>query len=200
MTKHSSFTNPLPTFAAMAALLFTMACNAPAPTPPPPPIVNPDFAIAEPEYAALAEKALTHLSKFEYDAWGEMLADNVEYYFPDGDVDTRTKLVGKQVVLDWWKNWHKTSGIQSMTFSLPNHIPVDAIKTPNMTGLPGIYVFSFVSNKMVFNGNTVALRMNFSVHFNQDNKIDRYYTYYDRQPIIEAMGGKNILKAEAPTK
>ena len=145
------------------------------------------------EYSALAAKALEHLSKFEFDAWGTMLADSVEYYFPDGDVDTRTKLVGKQAVLDWWKNWQNTSGIQSMTMSLPNHIPVEAIKAPNMTGLPGIYVFSFISNEMVYGSKKVSLRMNFSVHFNQDKLIDQYYTYYDRAPIIEAMG-KNILK------
>jgi len=156
--------------------------------------VNPDFAIASPEYAALAAKALGHIEKFEYDAWGDMLAENVEYHFPDGDVSTRTKLVGKQNVLSWWKNWQMNSGIKSMTISLPNHIPVDAIKTPNMTGLPGLYVFSFFSNEMVYGGKKVALRMNFDIHFNQDKMIDRYYTYYDRSHIIEAMGGQNYLK------
>jgi hypothetical protein len=39
----------------------------------------------------------------------------------------------------------------------------------------------------------VRLRMNFSAHFNKDKKIDRYYTYYDRTKIVQAMGS-NILE------
>src|SRR5678815_5228567 len=58
-------------------------------------VTNPNFVIAPIEYAELSEKALNHIAKFEFDAWADMLADNVVYAFPDGDVDTRTKLEGK---------------------------------------------------------------------------------------------------------
>ncbi len=51
-------------------------------------VTNPNFSIAPVEYAELSEKALGHFAKFEYDAWAEMLADNVTYVFPDGDLDT----------------------------------------------------------------------------------------------------------------
>jgi hypothetical protein len=46
------------------------------------------------------------------------------------------------------------------------------------------------------NENTVNLRMNFALHFNEDSLIDRYYTYYDRSLIIEAMN-ENILDADS---
>ncbi len=156
-------------------------------------VTNPNFSIAPIEYAALSEKALTHLSKFEFDAWSEMLADNVVYTFPDGDVDTRTKLEGKAAVVGWWKKWKDKSGIESMTMSEFNHIPINVIAQPKGAALMGIVVISYFSNKMVMSGKPVALRMNFSVHFNADKKIDRYTTYYDRSVIIKA-SGKNMLE------
>jgi len=157
-------------------------------------VSNPLFSIAPIEYAELTQKSLDHMAKFEFDAWGDMMADNVIYSFPDGDVDTRTKLEGKAAVVGWWKNWKEKSGVESMTMSEFNHIPINVTAQPKGGALMGIVVISYFSNKMVFKGNPVALRMNFSLHFNADKKIDRYTTYYDRTPIIKAMGGKSILE------
>ena len=156
-------------------------------------ITNPLFTIAPADYTVIAEKALTQLANFDYDAWGQMLADNVEYSFPDGDNDTRTKLVGKAAVVGWWKGFRKDSGISSMTMSEFNHFPLDVIGDPKGGATKGIHVFSYFSNKMIFGRNSVGLRMNFVTHFNADKKIDRYVTYYDRTPIIKAMG-KNLLE------
>lgn len=199
MTKRS---NSFIFFSAIAALLFAVACNPPAPTPPPTSSapVDQDVAIAPTEYADLSKTALEHLIKFEFDAWGAMLADTVQYNFPNGDIETRTKLTGKQAVLDWWKNWQKTSGIQSMTVDRLVQFSLDVSKSPLPGGLTGIYSYAYFSNKMAYNGKSVAVRMNFIAHFNKDKKIDRYFTYYDRQPIVEAMSGKNLLKPESETK
>ncbi|MBX2891660.1 MAG: hypothetical protein KF734_12070 [Saprospiraceae bacterium] len=198
MTKRSSF---FIFFSALAALLFTIACNAPAAEKPAPaPAANSDVALAPAEYADLSKKALEHLTKFEFDAWGTMLADTVQYNFPNGDEQTRTKLTGKQAVLDWWKNWQQTSGIQSMTTDRLNQYSLEVSKSQLPGGLTGVFSYAYFSNKMVFNGTPVSVRMNFIAHFNKDKKIDRYFTYYDRQPIIEAMGGKNLLKEVPATK
>jgi len=40
---------------------------------------------------------------------------------------------------------------------------------------------------MVYSVKPVGVRMHFAAHFNVDKLIDRYYTYYDRTPIIEAV-------------
>lgn len=194
------------------ALLFTGGCsnNAPAKeetvtkenaagSPPPASVTNPLFSIAPTEYAELSEKALNHISKFEFDVWAEMLADNVVYAFPDGDVDTRTKLEGKAAVVGWWKNWKEKSGIQSMTMSEFNHFPLNVTAQPKAGALMGNYDFVYFSNKMVFAGKPVSLRMNFAIHFNADKKIDRYITYYDRSVIIKATG-KNVLEEIKPSK
>ena len=159
---------------------------------------NPNFEIAPLEYAELAEKALMHVAAFEFDVWGEMLADNVVFSFPDGDVDTRTKLEGKAAVIAWWKGWKEKSGVESMSMSEFNHFPLNVTGDPKGGALKGMYDFAYLSNKMVFGGKTVSLRMNFITHFNAEKKIDRYTTYYDRSVIINATG-KNMLE-ELKTK
>ncbi|ULQ51009.1 nuclear transport factor 2 family protein [Flavihumibacter fluvii] len=156
-------------------------------------ITNPNFTIAPLEYTDLAVKAYEHMSKLEFDAWGDMMSDNVVYSFPDGDVDTRTTLSGKEAVVGWWKNWKEKAGVESMTMSEFNNIPINVIAQPKGGAQLGIYVISYFSNKIVFKGKPVALRMNFSVHFNAEKKIDRYATYYDRSVIIKGTG-VDILK------
>ena len=156
-------------------------------------VTNSRFTIAPEEYSQLSEKALNHFASLDYAAWGEMLADDVVYTFPDGDVNTRTKLEGKKAVLAWWANWAKTSGIQSMTLSEFNHFPLDVTAQPQGGAPKGIYDFAYASNKMVYGGKSVSIRMNMVTHFNADKKIDRYVTYYDRSVIIKATG-KNVLE------
>ena len=157
--------------------------------------INPNYEIASPDYSNLAVKALTDLHNFQYDSWGSMLAEDVEFYFPNGDAGTRTKLSGKSNVLDWCKNWKETSGVQSMTYTDNVDIPIIAKETMTYSGLTGVIVISYFSSEIVFQEGSVKLRMNFAAHFNKDNLIDRYYTYYDRTGIVELMK-KNILDSE----
>jgi hypothetical protein len=152
-----------------------------------------NYEIAPQEYVTLSEQALSHVVNLDFDAWAGMLADDVEFWFPDGDNNTRTKLVGKKAVIDWWKNWKATSGIKSMSMDEANFIPINVLKATGGIKLTGIVVYSFFSNKMEFATGTANLRMNFNTHFNADKKIDRYIAYYDRTVIIKAMG-KDILQ------
>lgn len=154
--------------------------------------VNENWEIGSQEYADITEQAMMHMQNMDFDAWGELLADDIEYYFPDGDEGTRTVITGKEAVVEWWKNWEATTGIESMRFSSTVFLPAIALEALSYSGLSGPYVVSYLSNEMVFNGQTVNVRMNFTVHFNEENKIDRYFSYYDRVPIIRAMG-TNIL-------
>ncbi|NJW52836.1 hypothetical protein HC175_07880 [Salinimicrobium sp. CDJ15-91] len=126
-----------------------------------------------------------------------MLADDVEYYFPDGDADTRTILSGKEEVVKWWKDWKKNSGIEKMSFTNPVYIPVKANQELNYSGLTGVIVLSYVSNEMIYNGQPVDVRMNIATHFNEDSLIDRIYTYYDRTPILNTVNA-NLLEIVVP--
>jgi hypothetical protein len=155
--------------------------------------VNPSYEIASPEYSKLAAEALTYLSSMDIDKWVSMMSDDVEFNFPDGDETTRTKLTGKKAVADWWNNWKKTSGVKSMTFDKHVEIAVNSKDINPSTGLAGVSVICYFSNNMDINGTPVRVRMNFSAHFNKDKKIDRYFTYYDRTKIVQALG-TNILE------
>jgi len=155
--------------------------------------LNPDYEIASPEYSDLASKALTSWSKLDFEAWASMMTDDVVFYFPDGDAGTRTELTGKKEVLDWWNNWKQTSGIQSMTYNNHVDIPINAKNTLAYSGLSGIFVISYFSNELIYNGKPVNLRMNIVAHFNSDKLINRVYSYHDRTKIIAAME-KHILQ------
>lgn len=80
-----------------------------------------------------------------------------------------------------------------MTMSEFNHTPINVTAQINDGAPMGIYDLAYVSTKMVMMGKTINLRMNFSLYFNADKKIDRYTTYYDRSIIIKAMG-RNMLE------
>lgn len=142
-----------------------------------------DFALATSNYTVLAEKAISYQADFNVEAWGDLLADDVEYIFPNN-----TKWVGKKAVTEGWKKWQQLAGIQSATFSDFTHVPVQSTKTLPLSGLPGVYVLSFFTgNFRLINGNTASIKVNICCHFNKKNLIDRYSAYYDPAPLHKAM-------------
>ena len=151
-----------------------------------------NYEVASDRYSELSDEALNRMSSLDFDAWGELLADDVEYYFPDGDADTRTILRGKKEVVTWWKNWKETTGIDSMKFTDRVHIPVKASEKLNYSGLTGVIVISYFSNEMIYNGQPAQVRTNVAVHYTEDSLIDRFYTYYDRTPILKVVNA-NVL-------
>ncbi len=157
------------------------------------PKVNAKYEIASDDYELLTEKALNHVSNFELVDWYEMMADDIEYYFPDGDAETRSKLIGKSEVMEFWNGYQEKSGNNKMTFTDYVHVPVNVKERLNYTGLTGVIVLSYFSSELVYGDKSTNIRMNFVTHFNDENLIDRYYTYYDRTPIIETVNA-NILK------
>lgn len=153
--------------------------------------------IGDEMYVTQHQQMIEYLSAMDFDSWGAMMSDSVRYHFPDGNSETRTILEGKEATLAWWNNWKETSGVNSMSFDNGNYFPV---KVPDSEDGPGgNIVFSFLDTNLQFsNGNTADIRMAFSSAWNSDNKITAIYTYYDRTPIIKAMGG-NIL-SEKPAE
>lgn len=152
-----------------------------------------NYEVASERFSELNDEALDRMSSLDFDAWGEMLAENVEYYFPDGDADTRTILKGKKEVVEWWKDWKRNTGIDSMKFTDRVHIPVQANHELNYSGLTGVIVISYFSNEMIYNGQPAQVRMNVAVHYTEDSLIDRFYTYYDRTPILKVVNA-NVLE------
>jgi hypothetical protein len=137
-------------------------------------------------YTVLAEKTMTEQADFDFESWSDMMAEDIEYVFPDDSVRNQTKLIGKAAVIAYWKEWREYAQIKSLTFSRFDHIPFNSSKNLNASGLAGVHVFSLCSSQWVFtNGETAVLPMNYCCHFNNDKLIDRYYVYYDRNPIVQ---------------
>lgn len=184
--------------ALIAGMLLIFSCNDRQEEPKQVPVTEDqsNYEVASEKFSEINMEALDKMAALDYEAWGEMLADDVQYFFPDGDANTRTILVGKEEVLNWWKNWKNDSGIEKMTFTNPVQIPIKANKELNYSGLKGVLVLAYFSNEMIYNGQPVSVRMHFATHFNEDSLIDRYYTYYDRTPILKTVN-TNVLEIVA---
>ena len=44
---------------------------------------NESWDIGSTEYVDIMEQGMMHMQNMEFDAWGELLADDVEHYFPN---------------------------------------------------------------------------------------------------------------------
>jgi uncharacterized protein len=106
-----------------------------------------------------------------------------------GDTDKQ------KAIVDWYKNFKTVSGLQSMTMSEFNSMPIDVTGDAKGGASKGIYVISYFSNTFVFKKATIPVGINFSLHFNGDKKIDRYTSYYDRTNIVKALGA-NLLETK----
>jgi hypothetical protein len=175
---------------ALTLCVIAAACAAPAEGPTGE--ENPDYGIGTTEYSDLAVESLSAWTQLDFDAWAATMSDDVEFYFPGGDAGTRTSLIGKAAVLDWWNNWKATSGIQSMSYRNHVDIPVIAKVANPYTGLTGPMVISYFSNELVYSVGPVNVRMNVVTYFDDAKLINRFFTYYDRTGILAATG-TNVL-------
>lgn len=155
-------------------------------------IENSKYSIASSEYEELAEKAIVHIADFQFSELYKMVSDDIEYYLPDGGETTRTGFVGKEAFMGFWDSYQEKSGNTKMTLSNTVHVPINVHQELNYTKVTGIMVLSYFSLSMEFGNEKADLRANFGFHFNDDKKIDKIYSYYDRTPIIEA-AKRNIL-------
>jgi hypothetical protein len=187
--KKRSFKHPLVGVVIVVCISIILACNSSKVNQPV--VEKVDYGIAPQQFSFLAEKSLELLANFDFETWASTLSDDVEYNFPDGDTNSRTKLEGKVAVLKWWKNYKSKSGIQSMVVEDAYYIPIDAAKIDSTNA---VMVVVFFSNKMIFKNNAVAVRMNFNFQFNKAKLITRIITYYDRTPIIKASGNDVLQK------
>lgn len=159
-------------------------------------VVNSKYSIASSEYEELAEKALKYIERFEFAKLGEMVSDDVEYYLPDGGEEDRTRFIGKEEFLNFWNTYQEKTGLTSWSVKNIVSVPINVHDKLKYTNLTGVMTLSYFSLNMKFGEELANIRANFGFHFNQDEKIDRLYTYYDRTPIIEA-AKLNVLKNES---
>jgi hypothetical protein len=134
-----------------------------------------DYEIASPVYIALTEKSLDYLAGFELDSFAEMLADSVVYELPDG-----TKMIGKTALVAYWQNYKNDSDIQSMKITNANYLPVNTHTRHKASESLGVKVVVDFTSNIVRNNKEIAVKMNFSFHFNHQKLIDQIDTNYDQ--------------------
>lgn len=155
---------------------------------------TPDVVSASQEYADKVNQFFEAASKYDFDAMHKDYTDDAIQYWPDGDSETRSSLTGKAEIVAWWKNWKEKSGIEKMTFSNINLVPLQVNKALKYYNVVGTIVLAYFDTEQVYNGQSVKVRMHWAFAFNEDKKINRVFSYYDRTYIIEAVKA-NMIKS-----
>lgn len=139
---------------------------------------------ASQEYADLAQKTLDLLSEFDLETWGEYLDEDVIWFWPDGNSETRHSIKGKDELISWWKNWKETTGGQ-MTFANNTFLPIKVNKPSNHYKLVGTGVISYTDLTVSIDDKSTSVRQNIVLMFSEDKKITHALLYYDRTGLIE---------------
>lgn len=144
----------------------------------------PMLEAASQEYADLVQNSLDLLTKFDIEAWSELLADDVMWYWPDGTSETRNSIKGKDALIAWWKNWKETTGGQ-LTFENNTLLPLKVNKPSNYYKLVGTGVIAYTDLTISIGDKSTSVRQNMVYMFNDDKKMTHVLLYYDRTGIIE---------------
>jgi hypothetical protein len=154
----------------------------------------PILEAASQEYADIVKKELDLLANFEFDAFGEYLADDIKWYWPDGSTDTRTVITGKDMLLAWWRNWKETTGIEKLTFTNHTLLPLKVNKPSNYYKVVGSGVLSYADATITLGEKSTTVRQHIVFMFNDRKKISHAFLYYDRTGIIELT---NVILSES---
>ena len=139
---------------------------------------------ASQEYADIVLKIYEHMSNFDHDAYGAIMADDITWYWPDGGADTRNSIKGKDNVIAFWKNWEKTTG-GKMTFAKNTLLPIKVNKPTNYYKAVGSGVLAYTDMTITLKEQSTTVRQHAVMMFNDDMKISNVFLYYDRTGIIE---------------
>jgi hypothetical protein len=168
----ASLTRKIMPFALYLLLLLTLMRYRPTGDEPSP--GEGVYALAPASYVVLAQKALTYQADFQLEAWGELLAKDVEYHVLDSD--SSHPLVGRTAVLAYWQNWKSSGAVQEVRRSEFYIIPIRSPNTLPIYHLSGIYVSVTFRQRVTYLSGQVRGRLVcLWLHFNRQKLIDGIY-------------------------
>ena len=144
----------------------------------------PMLELASQDYADLAQETLDVMETFNLDAWTDYFSDDVIWYWPDGNSETRHTIKGKDELISFWKDWKETTGGE-FTFTNNTFLPIKINKPSNYYKLVGTGVISYTDMKISIDDKSTSVRQNIVFMFNDDKKINHVLLYYDRTGIID---------------
>ena len=117
---------------------------------------TPMLEVASQEYADLTQKTLDLLSEFDLETWKDYLADDIIWYWPDGNSETNN------------------------TF-----LPLKVNTPSNYYKLVGTGVLAYTDLTISIQDKSTSVRQHMVFMFDKDKKINHALLYYDRTGIIE---------------
>jgi hypothetical protein len=87
-------------------------------------------------------------------------------------------------VIAYWEKYRIVTGILSMSFVNANYVPIVTHIKPRGNEPKGIKVLADFTNNIRFKDNIKAVKMHFSLHFNEAKLIDRMSANYDSSKIV----------------
>ncbi len=136
---------------------------------------------ADSKYAEIGKKGLAALSAVDIDGWMDGYADNAGYVWNNGD-----SLAGKAAITDYWKK-RRTEAIDSITFTNQIFLPIK-VNQPQSVEAPGVWLLAWAKVDATYkNGKSMTQWMHWTIHFNDNNQVDRMNQYLDTAPINAVM-------------
>ena len=136
---------------------------------------------ADAKYIDVGKKALAAMTSGNTDEWMSIYADNVKYYYNNGD-----SLIGKQAVDNYWRK-RRSEVIDSISFASEIWLPVKVNEPQQPQQLPGVWLLSWYQVNVKYKtGKSMGQWMHVDYHFDANDKVDEVVHYLDRAPINAA--------------
>src|SRR5450755_2296254 len=136
--------------------------------------------IGDAKYVEIGQMGNASLSSGNIDAWMSSFADNAVYLWNNGD-----SLAGKAAITAYWKKRRGTV-MDSISFSNQIWLPIK-VNQPQSVEQPGNWLLSWYLVSVKYkNGKRMHQWIHSDMHFNANDKIDRFIQYLDRVPINAA--------------
>jgi hypothetical protein len=135
---------------------------------------------ADSKYTEIGKKQLAELTSGDVDSWLNGFADNAVYVWNNLD-----SLAGKAAISTYWKK-RRNEVIDSMSFINDIWLPIK-VNEPQRNEQPGVWLLSWYVLKAKYKtGKSMTQLIHTDMHFDANDKIDRFIQYLDRVPINAA--------------
>jgi hypothetical protein len=138
-------------------------------------------------YAIIVEESLNILQDFDFDELDTYFANDVEWYWPNGGMESRSIIIGKQNVINYWKDWRATSGVESMQFYNSDFMPLKTNKSNDQYNIVGVVVLYYGDITIYGKAGSTTVRQHLVFSFNNNKKIQKVFSYYDRTGITQLL-------------
>jgi hypothetical protein len=100
-------------------------------------------------------------------------------------MESRSIIKGKQHVINFWKDWRATSGVESIPFYNSDFMPLKTNKSTDQYAVVGVVVLYYGDITIYGKTGSTTIRQHIAFSFNDDKKIQKVFSYCDRTGITQ---------------